>query len=78
MYAYDVCNQTDRELFVKCLEKFKRIKDFNLEGDVLEDVDGSQLAIFMYQGSRVLLKNDEQVGALYIESEKNIEHLIYN
>lgn len=76
--TYDVCNPTNEVLFRKCFEKLKRIEGFTLEGNVLEDVDGSLLAEFKYQESKVMLRNDEQVGALYIESEKDIQHLIYD
>ncbi|MBE1554795.1 hypothetical protein [Sporosarcina limicola] len=78
MKVYDVCNVTDRDLFEKCFEKLKKIEDFNPEGKVLEDVDGSLLAVFKYQGTKVVLLNDEQIGALYIKSEMDIEHLIFN
>lgn len=78
MFTYDICNVTDRELFDKSLKKLKGIKEFSLEDKVLEDVDGSLLAIFYYHDSKVILKNDEQIGALYIESEKDIEKLIFN
>lgn len=78
MNTYDVCNQTDEVIFKKCLEKLKKIEEFSLVSDVLEDVDGSLIAIFAYKGTEITLKNDEQVGTLYIDSEKDISHLIYD
>ena len=71
MYIYDICNETDKKLFSKCLQKLKRINDFKIKGEVLEDVDGTLIAEFEYQSSKVLLKNDEETGALYIESDSD-------
>ncbi|SHH56386.1 hypothetical protein [Sporanaerobacter acetigenes] len=76
MYYVNVCNQTDKDLFYKCLEKLKKTKGFKMQDKVLEDVDGSLYAIFKYGEGKVILKNDEEIGALFIESDNNIENVV--
>lgn len=77
MHYINICNQTDKELFLKALNRIKSIKGFVIQGEVLEDVDGSLYATFQYEDGQVVLKNDEDIGALFIESDKNIENIIY-
>lgn len=77
MHHINICNQTDKELFFKALDKIKKTKGFIMQGKLLEDVDGSLIAVFQYEGGKVLLKNDEYIGALFIESDNNIEDVMY-
>lgn len=77
MHYINICNQTDKELFFKALDKLNNTKGFIMQGEVLEDVDGSLIALFQYEGGKVLLKNDEDIGALFIESDNNIEDVMY-
>ncbi|MCM1564915.1 MAG: hypothetical protein NC238_02965 [Dehalobacter sp.] len=78
MFSYNVCNQTDKELFDKCLDKLKNIEGMEIEEGILEDVDGSLVAKFRYKDKQVLLQNDEDVGALYIKSETDLEKVLFN
>lgn len=77
MFEYDVCNQTDKQLFEKCLNKLKNIIGMNFI-DVLEDVDGSLIGRFIFDGKTVTLRNDENVDALYIRSETDLENVLFN
>lgn len=73
MYSYTICNQPDSKLFEKqCLALEKHISDL-IKGDLLEDVDGSQIQVYAKDGAKILVYNSEYVGALYIESEIELE-----
>ncbi|MGP1567509.1 MAG: hypothetical protein ACTTHM_02210 [Peptoanaerobacter stomatis] len=76
MYVYDICNKTDRALFKKSSEKLKKIQEMKYI-KTIEDVDSSLIGEFICRNGNVFIKNDEEVGALYIESEKDIEDLIF-
>lgn len=43
------------------------------KGDLLEDVDGSQIQVYAKDGAKILVHNSEYVGVLYIESEIELE-----
>ena len=69
MYSYTICNQPDSKLFEKqCHALEKHIPDLS-KGDLLEDVDGSQIQVYAKDGAKILVHNSEYVGVLYIESE---------
>lgn len=73
MYSYTICNQPDSELFKKqCLALEKHIPDL-IKGELLEDVDGSQIQAYTKDKAKILVYNSEYVGALYIESEIELE-----
>ena len=77
MHYINIYNQTNEELFLEDLDKIKRTKGFEMQGEVLEDLDGSLYAIFQYEDGKVVLKNDEDIVALFIESDNNIEEIMY-
>ncbi len=73
MYSYTICNQPDSKLFEKqCLALEKHVPDL-IKGDLLEDVDGSQIQVYAKDEAKILVYNSEYVGALYIESEIELE-----
>ena len=37
--------------------------------DVLNDVDGGMYAVYQYGDKRIIVKNSQYLGAVYIESE---------
>jgi hypothetical protein len=76
MFEYEVCSIADNDLYKKCIDKFKNIPEFRLIKE-LEDVDGSLIANFDYQGSSVSIINDARTNMLYVRAEKEIESLIY-
>ena len=77
MYSYNICNQPDDKLFQKSVNKLKNIPDMDYV-NTIKDVDDSLIAKFICRDGNVFIKNDEIVGALYIESDKDIEDLIYD
>lgn len=77
MFKYNICNQSDRILFEKSLNKLKILQGMNFIS-VIEDVDGSLIGQFMFDGKQVTLINDENVDALYIRSQTDLENILFN
>ena len=74
MYNYTICNVSDEELFYRqCIALEKYIPDIVKE-ELLEDVDGSLTQLYRKDDYKISVHNSEYVGALYIESEIELEH----
>ncbi|MEH6945200.1 hypothetical protein [Bacillus sp. JJ722] len=71
-FSYNIWPERNVELFKQYLEILKNIPKCKLKGNILEDIDGSLLGIFKLKGKNIVLKDDEYVGALYIDSEIDI------
>lgn len=73
MYSYEICNQPDKKLFEKqCLALEKHIPNL-IVGKLLEDVDGSQTQLYTKDGAKIVVCNNEYIGALYVDSEIDLE-----
>ena len=73
MFEYTICNQADEKIFRKqCLALEKNIPNL-IKGDILEDVDGSSTQLYFLANKRVSVHNSKCVGAVYIESEFDLE-----
>lgn len=72
-YSYTICNYFAPEWFDKqcsALEKhIPNLKKHNL----LEDVDGSKYQKYDHPRGEIEVANDYEVGALYIDSDFDIE-----
>lgn len=76
MFTYNICTVTDKKLYDKSIIKLKGIDGMKFV-ETLNDVDGSLYGVFTYMGKNVYVKNDEYIGALYIESEEDIESILF-
>lgn len=73
MFHYTICNMPDEEIFNKqCLALEKKVPSL-IKKDLLEDVDGSLTQIYEKGGRKIIVHNSEYVGALYIDSEIELE-----
>lgn len=63
MYEYNICNIYDRDIFKKqCKAIEKHIPNLT-KGDLLEDVDGSQIQIYiMNNKAKIKVANDKLFG----------------
>ena len=77
MFEYNICNQTDKELFQIFMSKIMNIPSFSYV-KTIEDVDGSLIGIFSCMSKNVVLKNDEVVRAMYIESQVELEGILFD
>lgn len=69
MFDYTICNYADRVLF----EKQCRAIEQNIiplqKDNLLEDVDGTLVQKYQHQKGSIVVKNDRQVDALYVQSD---------
>ncbi len=63
MYEYNICNVYDQEIFKKqCKAIEKHIPNLTKE-NLLDDVDGSQIQIYLINGSsKIKVINDKMIG----------------
>ena len=63
MYEYNICNVYDQEIFKKqCNAIEKHIPNLTKE-NLLDDVDGSQIQIYLINGSsKIKVINDKMIG----------------
>ena len=72
-YSYNICDQQNDELFYKqCAALEKHIPGLTKER-LLIDVDGSLYQIYYHQKGELSVNNDYYIGALYIDSDFDIE-----
>ena len=72
-FHYNICTEADEELFYKqCTALENHIPDLSKER-LLQDVDGSLIQIYYHEKGELVVYNDYLVGALYIESDFDIE-----
>ena len=72
MFTYTVSLNADREIFRRtCLEieKYREIK----RKELIEDVDGSQIAVFEASDGIIKVFNDYEVDAVYVDSEIDLK-----
>lgn len=77
-YSYTLCPEISNEVFIDTCQKIEqRWPEFRKER-LLIDVDGTVLQIY-YQGqNEVVVYNDVEVGAVYIESDIDLDDLFGN
>lgn len=77
-YSYTLCPEISNEVFIDTYQKIEqRWPEFRKER-LLIDVDGTVLQIY-YQGqNEVVVYNDVEVGAVYIESDIDLDDLFGN
>ncbi|WMI81837.1 hypothetical protein [Anaerotignum sp. MB30-C6] len=73
MYHYTICNMPDEEIFFKQCSALEKNVPNLVKKDLLEDVDGSLTQIYEKDGSKITVHNSEYIGALYVESEIELE-----
>lgn len=73
MFSYTICNVPDNDIFHRqCNALEKHIPSLK-KSDLLTDVDGSQTQIYQIDGKEIIVHNSNYVGAVYIDSEIDIE-----
>lgn len=75
MYKYDytICTEPDKEIFVKqCRALEKHIPNI-IKDKLLKDVDESETQIYFYKDKEILVHNSYYIGAVYIESEIDLD-----
>ena len=69
MFSYTICNQPDSDLFKKQCRALEKNIDGLQAHDLMIDVDGSLVQEYSHPNGRIQVRNDMQVGALYVDSQ---------
>ena len=72
-YSYNIYDQPDDELFYKqCAALEKHIPNLTKEYP-LQDVDGSLIQIYYHEKGEIVVFNDYDIRALYVDSDFDLE-----
>ena len=72
-FHYTICNAPDKELYARQCAALEKYIPSLMKGKELEDVDGSLSRLYYNSGKELMVSNDYYIGALYIDSEFDIE-----
>lgn len=73
MYSYSICTEPDHEIFTRQCEALEKNIPGLVKVEKLEDVDGSQIQVYKLGLQEISVYNSYYVGAVYIESEVDLE-----
>lgn len=77
MFKYNIHKEADNSKFEDVCKKIENgIKDLNIE-ETLIDVDGSVIRIYNSGNDKIKVYNDYEVDAVYIDSEVNLDKLLF-
>lgn len=69
MFEYVICNQASKEIFDKQCEALEKNITNIKKGGLIQDVDSSLLQYYYYDEKRIIVYNDEDIGAVFVKSE---------
>jgi hypothetical protein len=69
MFRYDICTESDKEVFKKQCHALERHISGLKKGDFLEDVDGSETQLYIIHDKKISVHNSQYIGAVYVESD---------
>ena len=69
MFDYTICNEADRTLFFKQCKAIEKHINVLEKDALLEDVDGTLKQKYRCRDGIIVVANDAQVGALYVDSD---------
>lgn len=75
MYEYNVCPTASNERFSEMCHHIERSMPDIVKGKLLIDVDGTGMQRYSKDGKKIMVINDYDVDAVYIESEIEIAGL---
>lgn len=76
MFSYNISKNADQGAFFNtCSLIESKVKDIKKE-KLLEDVDGTQIQIYTTPNGKIKVFNDYEVGAVYVDSEKDLNKII--
>lgn len=73
MFEYSICNVADEEIFKKQCEALKKHIPNIQQKRIVRDVDNSLICMFNLNGKELNLYNDNNINAVYINSEFDLE-----
>lgn len=73
MYNYPICNMADEEIFAKQCAAIEKYLTPLEKKEVLEDVDGSKIQLYIFQEHNIKVVNSYYTNEVYVESEIDIK-----
>lgn len=78
MFHYNICTEPDKEIFDKqCKALEKHIPNL-IKSDLLDDVDGSTTQLYKLNGKDISVHNSNYIGAVYIDSQIDLNPFFKN
>jgi len=75
MYSYNVSKFYDTKAFLKACALIEAGVSGYRKRDLIVDVDGTLLQIYYTGQGEITVWNDYEVGAVFVDSEVNLDHL---
>lgn len=77
MFSYTISNVADNSVFQNaCLKLESAINDLK-KSDCLVDVDGTIIQKYSLNHSKIIITNDYEVDAVYIDSEISLDSILF-
>lgn len=73
MYNYNICTEADKNIFLKQCKALEKNIPAIAKKEKITDVDGSETQIYTVGDNRITVHNSFYIGAVYIESEIELE-----
>lgn len=73
MFKYNICNQVDKDVFLKQCKALEKYIPNIQKKNLLNDVDGSQTQIYLLENKTISVHNSYYENSVYIKSEVSIE-----
>lgn len=72
-FEYSICTEPDKDIFLKQCKALEKYIPNLQKANLLKDVDDSETQVYYLNNKKILVHNSYYTGAVYIESEFDIE-----
>lgn len=76
-YVYNVLNENSPTAFEEACERIEGFSSKIVKQNLLVDVDGTTIQVYLLDGKEIVLFDDYEVGAVFIESEIRLSGIGY-
>ena len=76
MYKYTFYNEADNEKFKEACKKLLNVMDNLIANEPIIDVDGTIIQKYTSPNGNIMVSNDYEIDAVYIDSEVNLDDII--
>lgn len=76
MYKYTFYKETDNEKFKEACKKILHGVDNLIANEPIIDVDGTIIQKYTSPNGNIMVSNDYEIDAVYIDSEVNLDDII--
>lgn len=76
MFKYTISKEANEDDFRKACEKIEKSIENLEKEELLEDVDGSQIQIYLKEDKKIKVVNDYEVDAVYADSDIDLKDVL--